>query len=338
MAQWQSLADLAKGCAALPKGAFQEKYSSPFLLELNPEEGEIGNAGETRVFEADAVATDLAPSLNKSLIVSFGDGEGFTLGRSEGCDIPCSHSTISDNHCRFDCFGSIWAIKDEESRNGTFVNGRRLGSGEQSPLKFGTKIMTGSAQFLFLSPDDAFELIQELSREPRIRPRSLGKYRSEFKELGEAEAVRDKFPGPFLVVQAPKGRDASAKNNAVDNNTITLSEEELKKSVNKNVTDAIFDLGNHNLVRIGRATVTQIHLPLGAVSNLHCALVRNEDSSWNVQDLGAKNGTYVWGDRLPPQGCKTLESGTEITLGNIKSIFFNTEDLLTYATHRDTLV
>ena len=32
------------------------------------------------------------------------------------------------------------------------------------------------------------------------------------------------------------------------------------------------------------------------------------------------------------------ESGAEIMLGNIKSIFFSTEDLITYATHRDTLV
>jgi pSer/pThr/pTyr-binding forkhead associated (FHA) protein len=338
MAEWQSLASLAKSCAALPKEAFAERYAGPFLLELNPEAGEPVAGGETRVFSATDVPPGLGPSLEKSQIFYMGELEGLALGRSDSCEIVCQDSTISDLHCRFDSFGSIWAIKDEASRNGTFVNGRKLNSNEQSPLKFGTKIMSGSAQFLFLSSEDTYDLVQDMSREPRIRPRSLGKYRSEFRELGEADKVQEGFPGPFLVVQAPSGRNAGAKSRTVDNNTIALSEEELKKSINKSVTDAIFDLSKHNLVRIGRATVTQIHLPLGAVSNLHAALVRKDDGTWNVQDLGAKNGTYVWGDRLPPQGCRTLESGTEIMLGNIKSIFFYTEDLLTYATHRDTLV
>jgi len=98
----------------------------------------------------------------------------------------------------------------------------------------------------------------------------------------------------------------------------------------------VFDLSKHNIVRIGRATVTQIHLPIGAISSLHAALVRNGDVGWYVQDLGAKNGTYLWGEKLEDK--KEVESGTEITFGNIKSIFFNTEDLLTYALHRDTLV
>ena len=117
--------------------------------------------------------------------------------------------------------------------------------------------------------------------------------------------------------------------------TITLSLEELKKGVSKNVTDAVFDLSNHSLVRVGRATVTQIHLPLKAISTLQAALIREEDG-WYIQDLGAKNGTYLWGKRLEDR--EKLDSGTEITLGNIKSIFFSTEDLLTYALHRDTLV
>lgn len=337
--EWQSLASLAKATAALPKEAFAERFGGPFLLELEPEAGESEvDPGATRVFDAAVLQGDEPPpSLQKSLILYL-EGTGFVVGREEGSDVQIRQTTASEKHCRFDCFGSIWAIKDENSTNGTFVNGRRLKPNEQSPLKFGTKIGLGSAQFLFLSTDDAFELIQDLSREPRIRPRSLGKYRSEFKDLGEASAVQEKFRGPFLVIQAPKGRDPSAAGKEVDSNTITLSEEDLKKSVDQSVTDAIFDLSNHSLVRIGRATVTQIHLPLGAISNLHAALIRGDDGTWVVQDLGAKNGTHLWGDRLPPQGCREIESGTELTLGNIKAIFFMTEDLLTYALHRDTLV
>lgn len=333
--EWQTLATLARETAALPKKGFEGKYSAPFLLELNPESGEI-STGETAGYDPSKINGELSPSLNSSKILHFGEGGAFTIGRSDGCNITCNHETVSETHCSFAAFGSIWAIKDEGSKNGTFVNGRKMKVNEQSPLKFGTKIMLGSAQFLFLSSEGCYELVQELSKEPRIRPRSLGKLLSDFKQAGAPDQIHEQFPGPFLVVQAPSGRDPAAKGSTVtDSNTITLSAEELKKSVNKNVTDAVFDLSKHNLVRIGRATVTQIHLPLGAISNLHAALVR-DDGKWKIQDLGAKNGTYLWGDRL--DGTKELESGTEIMLGNIKSMFFETEQLLAYATHRDSLV
>ena len=181
-----------------------------------------------------------------------------------------------------------------------------------------------------IGPEDCFDLLQELTREPRIRPRSLGKYRAEFNSLGSAGEVEKHYPGPFLVIQAPKGRSpVPGGGGPVSSNTVTLSQQELKANVNKNVADAVFNLANHALVRIGRASVSQIHLPLGAISNLHAALVC-EDGTWFVQDLGAKNGTYVWGERL--EGRKELESGMEITLGNIKSNFFNLQDFITYAT------
>ena len=332
---WQTLAELAKASAALPKDQFLAQFPAPFLLELSSEQGESLATNETRAYQPERLLEEAAPpSLTSSQIVYFGTGESFQTGRSSDCSIVCSHTTVSDHHCTFESFGSIWAIQDADSRNGTYLNGKRLASGQQSPLKFGTKIMLGEAQYQFLSSEDAFALIQELSREPRIRPRSLKKYRQEFSQAATPEQVRQRFPGPFLVVQAPSGRSAAAPS-VQSGNTIALSEEELKKNLNKNVTDAVFDLSNHNLVRIGRATVTQIHLPLGAISNLHAALIR-EDAKWAIQDLGAKNGTHLWGERL--EGSKEIESGTEIMLGNIKAIFFHTDDLLTYALHRDTLV
>lgn len=336
---WQTLAELARECAALPKAGFKTQFPAPFLLELDPEVGEaIDTTAETRDFNPENIKNGgMEPSLTKSRIVNFGEGDSFTIGRSDKCNIRCTQETVSDEHCQFESFGSIWSILEMGSKNGTFLSGRKMKPNEQSPLKFGTKIILGEAQFLFLSNEEAFDLIQDLSKEPRIRPRSLGKLRKDFKDAGEAAQVREQFPGPFLVVQAPKGREpAKTSGGEVSTNTITLSQEDLKAGVNKNVTDAVFNLANHNLVRIGRATVTQIHLPLGAISNLHAAIVRGDEDKWMIQDMGAKNGTYLWGDRL--EGKKELESGTEIMLGNIKSIFFNIEDLLTYALHRDTLV
>ncbi|MCO5169567.1 MAG: FHA domain-containing protein [Planctomycetes bacterium] len=326
--EWQTLADLAKG-AALPVETFRATYGGPFLLELNPESGLA--TGETRAFDPEKLRSDMSPSLKESLILSFAQGvTSLTLGRGEGAQLRVAHASVSDRHCVFERVGPLWSIRDAGSKNGTFLNGRQLGVEEQAPLKFGTKLNLGEAQFLFLSPDDCYELLQELCKEPRIRPRSMGKFKADFKAAGTAEKILEAFPGPFLVVQAPtSGGDAGGP---VSTNTVTLSREELSKKNDRNVADAVFDLSRHTLVRIGRATVTQIHIPLGAISNLHAALVREGDK-WFVQDLGAKNGTYIWGDRL--DGRRELESGSEIHLGNIKSIFFNTEDFVTYAGNRD---
>lgn len=347
--EWQTLSDLTKDCGALSKAAFQERYPSPFLLELNPAEGSmdperdkanpglaaVDGSATLEINPAAAKKKEYSPSLDTSRVVHFGDVTKFEAGRIADAELTVHHRTVSKSHARFEAFGTIWSIADLGSTNGTFINGRQLKANQQSPLKFGTKLVLGEAQFLFLSSEGAHELVQSLSKEPRIRPRSLAKYRAEFKRLGDVGAIKGEFPGPFLVVQAPSGRDAAGPSAGVDGNTITLSEEELKKGIDKNVTDAVFDLSKHTLVRIGRASVTQIHLPLRAISTLQAAIVRGEEH-WSVQDLGAKNGTYLWGKKLEAQ--EKLESGAEILLGNIKSMFFHTEEMVTYALHRDSLV
>ena len=331
--EWQNLGDLVREFAPQPKQAFEAKHGTPFLVALDAESGEAVETGETRVYDPSNIKAK-GPSLASSKLLPLNGEATFVLGRNADCPVTVLHDTVSQQHCCIEQVGTMWSLKDLGSKNGTQLNGKPVNANDQVPLKFNSKITLGEAQVLFLSPDDAWKMIQELSKEPRIRPRSLGKYTAEFKQAGSTEAACQQYPGPFLIVQAPKGRDASP-NAPVDSNTVTLSQEELKKGVDKNVADAVFYLGNHTLVRIGRATVTQIHLPLAAISTLHAAILRENDE-WYVQDLGAKNGTYLWGEQL--EGRKKIDSGTEILLGNIKAIFFNTEDLITYATHRDTLV
>lgn len=327
--EWQTLADLAKG-AALPQETFRTQYAGPFLLEINPESPVA--FGETQVFDVEKVkGSEKLPSLKDSMILTFAPGvTTFVLGRGEACEIRVAHASVSDRQCQFEKVGPIWSVKDLGSKNGTFLNGRKLGPEEQSPLKFGTKLMMGEAQFLFLGADDCYDLLQEMFKEPRIRPRSIGKFKADFKNAGTADKILQEFPGPFLVVQAPTS--GAGESGPVSTNTVTLSREELSKTNNRNVADAVFDLSKHTFVRIGRATVTQIHIPLGAISNLHATLLK-EDGKWFLQDLGAKNGTYIWGERV--EGRRLLESGNEIHFGNIKSIFMTTQDFVTYAGNRD---
>ena len=83
--QWQSLAQLAKDNAALPKEVFAERHGGPFLLELEPEEGEDLDGGSTRAFDISAVQNgEPPPSLQKSQIIYL-DGQGFAIGREATC-------------------------------------------------------------------------------------------------------------------------------------------------------------------------------------------------------------------------------------------------------------
>ena len=77
--------------------------------------------------------------------------DGSKLGKSpQKANIVIPDKTVSGLHCSFHFTqGKGWTIKDEDSTNGTFVNGVRLSSGGSSPLKDGSKITTGKETFEF---------------------------------------------------------------------------------------------------------------------------------------------------------------------------------------------
>lgn len=50
----------------------------------------------------------------------------YTLGRSDSCDIVVDDKAISRLHARIEARGPRYWLHDEQSANGTFVNGQRL--------------------------------------------------------------------------------------------------------------------------------------------------------------------------------------------------------------------
>ena len=76
---------------------------------------------------------------------------GITLGKNaQKANIVIPDKTVSGLHCSFHFVqGRGWMIKDEESTNGTYVNGVRLSSGGSAPLRDGTKITAGKETFDF---------------------------------------------------------------------------------------------------------------------------------------------------------------------------------------------
>ena len=94
-----------------------------------------------------------------SLIIIRPDGQeieqGFTaaktmVGRHEKCDLRLVDSMVSRNHCIILNEGKRFVVKDMESRNGTWVNGRRIKN--RRSIKTGDVIQVGPFR-LFFQPE-----------------------------------------------------------------------------------------------------------------------------------------------------------------------------------------
>jgi pSer/pThr/pTyr-binding forkhead associated (FHA) protein len=69
----------------------------------------------------------------------------FLIGRSDDCHLRPHSDLISRHHCAILIDNGVVAIRDFNSRNGTFVNGEKVVG--QTPLKTGDKVSVGQLVF-----------------------------------------------------------------------------------------------------------------------------------------------------------------------------------------------
>ncbi len=74
-----------------------------------------------------------------------------TVGRSPSCHLRTEEKFASWEHARISWTGTHWEIRDLGSRNGTFVDGRRLNATEPQVLTRGSKLGFGA-------PESAWEI------------------------------------------------------------------------------------------------------------------------------------------------------------------------------------
>ena len=88
-------------------------------------------------------------------------GHQTIVGRHEKCDLRLVDSMVSRNHCLILSEGKRFVVKDLESRNGTWVNGRRIKN--RRNIKVGDVIQIGPFRLLF-SPLTSLTCSQDLSK------------------------------------------------------------------------------------------------------------------------------------------------------------------------------
>jgi FHA domain len=81
---------------------------------------------------------------------SFSLGSRCLFGRHPACDLRVDNPRVSGEHASLHWTGDRWELRDLGSRNGTFVDGRRLAAGERTTLARGATFTLGG--------EDAFHL------------------------------------------------------------------------------------------------------------------------------------------------------------------------------------
>jgi pSer/pThr/pTyr-binding forkhead associated (FHA) protein len=76
-------------------------------------------------------------------------GSRCLLGRHPACDIQLEEVHISGEHASLHWRGDRWELRDLGSKNGTFLEGRRLAPGERVALEAGQSFLLGSSGAYF---------------------------------------------------------------------------------------------------------------------------------------------------------------------------------------------
>lgn len=78
----------------------------------------------------------------------------FLVGRDPTCALPLDSRRISNPHAVFHWRGESWELRDLNSKNGTFVNQRRLAPGEAVAIARGASIAFGDSAHSFALAED----------------------------------------------------------------------------------------------------------------------------------------------------------------------------------------
>lgn len=120
-------------------------------------------------------------------------GDKVLLGAAPSSDVVLDDPAVSELHAVLERLGSAWTVRDVGSRNGTFVNGERLGS-ERRVLP-GDELRLGRTRLLLRGPRRATSSTETLADPPRL----TGRERDVLVELCRPLAAGGAFNEPATV-------------------------------------------------------------------------------------------------------------------------------------------
>lgn len=148
------LRDLVRETRGLPRGTLA-KSGAAFLLEDGSLRHETGKfkLDATRAVTQESVAADaelVTSDLARRRIYPVerreraGSAKAIVVGRDDGADVRIEVSSVSHRHAHIERLErGRWALTDERSRNGTFLDGTRLRPGDTVLLRPGQVVRFG---------------------------------------------------------------------------------------------------------------------------------------------------------------------------------------------------
>jgi len=206
------------------------------------------------------------------------------LGRKNS-DIVLSDQTISSNHCAIEITRENISLKDNNSTNGTFLNGEQITTNLLQNLD---EIKIGESKILFSMSSDPYAIYEDAaSAESSIAP--LSQFGEATSVLGEG-ITNPELPDDFQAVL------------------------EVEAGPNKGER---FRLKNRSTV-LGRKDA-DINLADESVSQRHMQLEVHSKDKITVKDLASRNGTRV-NDILV--SAVKIRAGDVIEIGKTRMTFY----------------
>jgi pSer/pThr/pTyr-binding forkhead associated (FHA) protein len=109
--------------------------------------------------------------------------DGTSIGRDAGNLVQLVSPEVSKRHAHIRKTGEVWHLRDLDSRNGLFVNGKRV---RETVLRHGDQVTVGPHTLVFLTddpgsryrPDHVVDLSSDAMRQTMSRPLPPGPNRS----------------------------------------------------------------------------------------------------------------------------------------------------------------
>ena len=151
------LTALKKKFETTPLAAFSEAHPHDWLV-WEPDGGWNPPAKTTLAGSLKAVGPKAGTLSGEALAVALEprrDGAPIVVGRSD-CDFVVNDGTVSLRHLQFIYDGYRWTVADLASRNGSQLDGLKLGE-KAEPLFNGAELMIGSVHLTYYLPNGMHE-------------------------------------------------------------------------------------------------------------------------------------------------------------------------------------
>lgn len=117
--------------------------------------------GRSHTFSAPCARPSLLDSLPVAVLQNVETNDRWELtathliGRSRVCQLQLDIEQVSSIHADLSWNGRGWQVQDRGSKNGTYVDGRRLGPSERAPIVVHTELAFGNASDRYRLIDDS---------------------------------------------------------------------------------------------------------------------------------------------------------------------------------------